>query len=273
MSAYHGFDIIGCNSAMFDIVDFAKTKEFILSHKPDIIIHCAAATDVERCETQRDYAYAVNVIGTANLTSASLLLKNEPFFCYISSAGVYGSHKTEPYCEFDEASPTTVHHDSKLQAEKIVASHIRKSIVVRAGWLYGGDISQPKNFVYKRYLEAKDKAVIYANNAQKGNPTFVGDFVKQVIRLIEEGRVGIYNCANNENATRYEYVKAIVESFGLDCKVEIADKSSFMRIANVSDNESVVNYKLKLMGVDIMPQWRESLEHYVLSLKRSLYGA
>lgn len=263
--------LISCPSSAVDITDFAGIKNFIGKEAPDVIIHCAAFTDVEKCEVERDLAYGINTIGTMNLVNAVIELSKPPIFCYISSAGVYGAHKNEPYCEFDDVAPTTIHHDSKLQAEKIVATHLTKHLILRVGWLYGGSVKQPKNFVYKRYLEAKSNSTIYSNISQVGNPTFVDDVVRQCLKLIQERCYGVYNCANSGSVSRYGYVQAIVKLFGLDCGVEIADKANFKRIANVSDNEALVNYKLNLQGLNIMPNWEESLKYYIEGIKNGLY--
>jgi dTDP-4-dehydrorhamnose reductase len=257
-------------SNVMDVTDFEKTKEFLKKYEPDIIVHCAALTDVEKCEIDRDSAFRTNTIGTENLVNASMSLDKEPIFCFISSIGVYGAHKKEPYTEFDNVFPTTIHHLSKLEAEKIIMAHIKKYLIIRAGWLFGGDATQPKNFVYKRYLEACNSKLIYANNTQVGNPAFTEDVVKQVFYLLERECFGIFNCVGGSSATRYEYVKSIIELFGLPCEVNIAGKDSFKRIAPVSDNESAVNYKLGLVGLDIMPDWKESLAGYIERLKRDL---
>ena len=129
---------------------------------------------------------------------------------------------------------------------------------------------QPKNFVYKRFLEASSKAIMYSNGSQIGNPTFTEDVAKQVIALLGRQCYGVYNWVSGCSATRYEYVKTIVELLTLECKVDLADKDLFGRVAPVSDNEAAVNYKLKLMGLDIMPEWKISLAEYIKRLKREL---
>jgi dTDP-4-dehydrorhamnose reductase len=258
------------SSSVLDITDFEAVKSFIGKERPDIIIHCAAHTDVEKGETDKETAYHINTIGTANLVNATLLLEKEPVFCFISSTGIYGNHKSKPYNEFDDIRPTTVHHKSKFEAEKIVAAHIKKHLIVRTGWLFGGDKTQPKNFVYKRYIEASKSNAIQANASQIGNPTFVDDVVSQVAYLLQKECFGVYNCVNGGVSSRYEYVKKIVELFGLDCTVSIASEDSFKRVAPVSLNESATNYKLELMGLNIMPTWEESLAAYVEKLKKEL---
>lgn len=257
-----------CPSSALDITDFEAVKNMLTVHSPDIIIHCAAHTDVEGGEVDADRSYLVNTKGSENLVNAALLLPKEPTFCFISSTGVYGQHKSEPYTELDDTLPTTIHHKSKLEAEKIVAGRIKKHLVIRTGWLFGGSKWQAKNFVYKRYLEALNASIIFANSEQVGNPTFIDDVVKQVLLLLANKYYGVFNCVNEGVATRYEYISEVVSLFELPCAVESTDKSKFNRIAPVSNNESATNYNLASIGLNIMPHWKNSLRVYISGLRK-----
>lgn len=256
-----------CSSEVLDITNFEAVKYFIDKTKPDIIIHCAAYTDVEKCELDIDNAYKINTIGTLNLVNAAICLTKEPIFCFISSTGIYGNYKQEPYNEFDDVTPLSVHHKTKFEAEKIVSSHFKKYIIARTGWLFGGAKTQNKNFVYKRYVEAKNSSILYANSEQIGNPTYIKDVVMQIAYLLEKECFGVYNCVNSGVASRYEYVKKIVELFGLNCDVKPVTADAFKRVAPVSFNESAVNYKLELMGLNKMQNWENSLTDYINELK------
>lgn len=262
--------VVGYDSKSLNITNSKQCIEILKKEKPDIIIHTAAYTNVEDCEINHDKAYLVNTIGTQNLVD--YCIKKEVLFIYISSTGIYGSEKLMvPYNEFDEVFPTTIHHKSKLEAEKIVQNHLSKYLILRTGWLFGGDIKHTKNFVYKRYLEAKEKKVIYSDDSQIGNPTYIKDFVEQIIYLIDTNKYGIFNCVNEaSNISRYEYVKKIIENFKLDCKVEVASNDMFKRIAPVSKNESAMNYKLELQKCNIMSNWEKSLVEYINRLKEEI---
>ena len=235
--------------------------------KPDIIIHAAAYTNVEACEVEQDKTYLINTIGTQNIVN--YCIGKDLLLVYISSTGIYGnSKKSEAYTEFDLINPTTVHHKSKYEGEKVIQNHLSKYLILRTGWLYGGDKTHNKNFVYKRFLEAKNSDIIYSDDSQIGNPTYVNDFVKQIDVLIESKQFGIFNCVNEAiEISRYDYIKKIVELFSVDCSVNIASKSMFKRVAPVSMNESAQNYKLGLLNMNIMPVWDKSLEDYINSIK------
>jgi len=258
----HGFDV--------DITNILEVKEKLLIEKPDVIIHTAAYTDVEKSETNPDKAYKVNTIGTLNLIS--YCLDKDVLFVYISSTGVYGGHKSiNPYNEFDNASPTTIHHKSKYEGENIVKNHLNRYLILRTGWLFGGKKTHSKNFVYNRYLEASSSDVMYSDISQRGNPTYVNNLIKQMYVLIEGNQYGTFNCVDKaNNISRYDYVKKIIELLDIKCKIKASEGDTFKRVAPVSKNESAVNYKLNLLGLNIMEDWDKSLYRYVEWLKRDI---
>ena len=261
-------DIVGFGSEI-DITNSSFVLNKLNEEKPDIIIHTAAYTDVESCEINIDKAYLVNTIGTQNLVN--YCIDKDILFIYISSTGIYGVNKSNAYTEFDNVDPTTIHHKSKYEAEKIVQNHLNKHLILRTGWLYGGNKEHNKNFVYKRYLEAGRNDIIYSDNTQIGNPTYIEDFIEQIKVLIEHKQYGVFNCVNEAVAiSRYDYVKKIVQLFEVKCNVNIAPLDMFKRVAPVSKNESAINYKLNLLNLNVMARWDESIVKYINKIKEEL---
>lgn len=270
LQEFSSHDIIGFASQELDISNYRDVEQKLSLVKPDIIIHTAAFTNVDACEEQRDKAYAINTLGTQNLVN--YCIGKNVLFIYISSTGVYGTQKdNELYDEFDSAIPTTIHHRSKLEAEKIVSNHLNKYLILRTGWLFGGEVTHQKNFVYKRYLEAKNKTSIKSNPFQIGNPTYIKNLVKQIEILIKEKQYGLFNCVDSaDGITRYDYVRKIIKLFDLPCTVEKARADSLQRKAPVSANESAINYKLNLLNLNVMKTWDISLAEYINLLKRKM---
>ncbi len=264
------YEIVGFTSQELDITDYQKCTTILEKEKPSIIIHTAAYTNVEECETNKNKAYKVNTIGTQNIVN--YCIGKNILFIYLSSTGLYGSEREkEPYTEFDKVNPTTIHHKSKYEAEKIIQNHLNKYLIIRTGWLFGGDITHDKNFVYKRYLEASQNNEIYSNDLQIGNPTYILDLVSQIQVLIENDQYGIFNCVNQASyVSRYDYVNKIIELLNLDNSVKKASIDMFKRIANVSKNESAINYKLDLMNLNVMSTWDSALERYISQLIRDI---
>ena len=266
---YLAFDNIVSFKSEFDITNSNIVNTKLTIEKPDIIIHTAAYTDVDACETNIDKSYQINTIGTQNLVN--YCINKDILFIYISSTGIYGTAKNIGYTEYDNVIPTTIHHKSKYEGEKVVQNHLNKYLILRTGWLYGGGITHNKNFVYKRYLEANSKNIIYSDNSQIGNPTYIIDFIEQIKILIDNNQYGIFNCVNGaDNISRYDYVKKIIELFNINCNVNIAPKDMFTRIAPVSHNESAINYKLNLLNLNVMDDWEKSLNKYIQKLKSEI---
>ncbi len=243
-------------------------KDELQKINPDIIIHTAAYTDVDGCELDPNKAYQVNVVGTENIVKFCRLINENTKLIFISSTGIYGDNSINNYSEDDTPQPTTIHHKNKLEAENIIRNNLHNFMILRVGWLYGGFIYHKNNFVYKRYLEAKNKKIIYSSTGQIGNPTNCQDVVRQTFHLIQNEVEGIFNCVNGgAGVSRHEYVEEIVKLFGLDCKIKMVDETFFQRAAPVSSNESAINKKLNSMGLNIMPFWKESLESYINEIK------
>jgi len=250
----------------FDLTDLHETKNFIHQRNPKVVIHTAAMTNVEECEKDIDACYKINTLGTYNLLES---IKGQGTkFIYISSTGLYGASKSQPYTEFDQPLPTTVHHHSKYEAEKLIQTLHNNHLILRTGWLFGAGIHQTKNFVVNRYKEALNHAHLTSDNIQKGNPTFILDVIKQLEIMINHDLRGTFNVVNQGHASRYEYVKAIIDNFALSAEVQPGE--AFKRIAPVSNNEMATNYKLHLLGLDQMPHWTKSLTTYIQTIKKEI---
>jgi dTDP-4-dehydrorhamnose reductase len=228
-------------------VPLNEVVNYFESNKTSLIVHCAANTDVEFCETNPDNCFNDNVI---------------------SSTGVYGDYKNSPYKESDSTKPTTVYHQSKLEAEKIIISTLKDYLIIRTGWLFGGTQNSPKNFVINRLLEAKKSdGKIFSNSDQKGNPTYTTDVVKTILKLIESQKNGLFNCVNEGVASRFDYVNEILGNSNYQTLVEGISKSAFNRKANVPNNEMALNHNLSKIGLNQMPDWKISLKKYMSSFE------
>lgn len=230
-----------------------------------LLIHAAANTDVEHCEKNPDECYRDNYFLTARI-AAKCDLTGTPLV-YISSTGVYGAAQTTPYREYSKVQPTTHHHRAKLLGEEAVLVASKKNLVVRTGWLFGGSFLSPKNFVARRIEEGlKNISLgqsVYSNNEQWGCPTFTQDVVERVKELINKRLAGVFNVVNEGCASRFEYVKAIIEIAGIDISVQPISAKTFNRIAKVSDNEMAINWRSKVEGLEDMPIWKDSLRKYI----------
>lgn len=231
----------------------------------DYFIHAAANTNVDYCEINQDDCYRDNVLLTELLASASR--RNRVPMIFISSVGVYGADKQEPWNEYDITKPCTVHHRSKLLGEECVLAADRSNLVIRTGWLFGGNALASKNFVAKRILEAHSakEGFIFANAVQRGCPTFIDDAAERILDLISLNAQGVFNVVNDGNASRFEYVDEIIKVAALKTEVRPVAAEKFNRIAAVSINEMAINWKADNLGMPKMRFWKNALAHYLLS--------
>lgn len=231
----------------------------------DFLLHAAANTNVELCETDTDACYRDNFLLT-ELWARAAALAGVPML-FVSSTGVYGTGSSAPYREFDPALPTTHHHRSKQLAEQVVLSAAPCNLVVRTGWLFGGAPALPKNFVARRIDEARqalaDGRQLGANTEQHGVPCWNRDVAARMLELAAAGVSGIVNCVNSGRASRYDYVAAVVALAGIAVPVLPAQAAGFQRKAQVSPNEMADNWKMRMLGWPDMPDWRTSLETYL----------
>jgi dTDP-4-dehydrorhamnose reductase len=231
----------------------------------DFFIHAAANTNVERCEADELSCFNDNFLTTEILAHASASA-NVPFV-FISSVGVYGSGRNSPYREFDSVSPTTNHHKSKYCSEQVTLKASFKNIVIRTGWLFGGANDSPKNFIFQRIREAvqanKNKSAMYSNSEQRGVPCFNQDIAARILLIIESGYAGLFNCVNLGNASRFEYVKKILEITNIEVELLPVSGLEFNRMAQVSNNEMADNWKMDCLGFSKMPYWEDSLKKHI----------
>lgn len=249
-------------------VNSEALSERLISQRVSVFVHCAANTNVELCEKEPEQSYRDIVELTEKLAIACSIAKVR--FVFISSTGVYGKGQAEPYTETDETVPTTAHHSHKLQAERIVLDLMPDSLIVRTGWLFGGCVDNPKNFVVNRIKEARQTAMtgkkMLSDKGQFGCPTYASDVADTLLELIGRNESGLFNCVNQGRASRFEYVQEIVKLSGVHVSVDPVPSSYFRRLAKVSFNETALNHRLIELNIGNLANWKDSLAKYISAL-------
>lgn len=245
-----------------DVTSYGQVEKMVEQVRPDMIMHLAAETDVDKCELEPDHAFLTNTIGTQNVVIVCQKL-NIPLV-YISTLGVFYGDKPEPYTEFDEPNPVNVYGRSKLEGEKIVQNLLDRYYIVRAGWMVGGGPNRDKKFVGKIIRRIAETNVLKAVDDKVGSPTYTIDFSECLSDLIETGFYGLYHCTNKGRGTRFDVAKKIVEFLGrTDITVEPASSAYFPLPAGRARSEMSRNYKLELIGKDMMRHWEDALKEYI----------
>ena len=261
-SAYR---VVPASRVDFDITDVKATMEFIKEVEPDIVIHAAAFTDVDACESLPDKAFRVNALGARNVAIAAREVGAKLF--YISTDYVFDGTKKGPYIEIDSPNPINVYGKSKLLGEQLVKEQLNRFFIIRIAWLYG---PKGKNFVKTMLNLAQEKEELQVVNDQRGTPTYTKDLARQIMELIPTELYGTYHCTNQGSCTWYEFALEIFRQAGLGVKVKPVTSEEFPRPAKRPKNSVLENYMLKLEGLDIMPPWEESLEKFMKAIKKEV---
>ncbi|HET8568506.1 MAG TPA: SDR family oxidoreductase [Candidatus Limnocylindria bacterium] len=234
------------------------------SFRPEMVMHLAAETDVDVCESQPDHAYLTNTLGT-KFVALAVLDAGIPL-TYISTAGVFDGKKDEPYTELDEARPINVYGRSKLEGERLAQLIVPRTYVVRAGWMVGGGAKDHK-FVAKMLEQLGAGAkTLYAVGDKLGTPTYAPDFARCLTALVATGSYGLYHMACLGRGTRFDVARKILDVLGRrDVRlVEVgSDHFKEQYPAPRPRSEMMRNLMLDLQGLNTMRHWEIALEEYL----------
>lgn len=247
-----------------DVRDHAALEADILGYRPQLVLHLAAETDVERCELEPDHAYLTNTVGTQNV--ALLCRGHEVPMVYISTAGVFDGEKQDSYHEFDPAHPLNVYGKSKLEGERIVERLVARSFIVRAGWMIGGG-RKDKKFIMKiiRQVDA-GKTDLHVVDDKLGTPTYTADFARCLYELVQTPYYGRYHMACKGSGTRYDVAVELLRFLGRDdIRVHRVGSEHFQAeyFAPRPRSEMMRNMMLDLRGLNLMRDWRVALAEYL----------
>jgi dTDP-4-dehydrorhamnose reductase len=252
-------DLVG--HATLDVRDRLAVAKAIADARPEVVLHLAAATDVDRCQTDGRWARESNADATRYVAEATRDVGAA--LVYISTGSVFSGDKDEPYVESDEPGPVNVYARTKLEGEAIVAATLARHFIVRAGWMIGGGGVDTK-FVGKMVsLIAEGRTTLRAVSDTRGTPTYAADLLAGIKRLLPTGKFGLYHMGNAGSCTRYDVACAVVEALGRkDVAVEAVDSSVFPLPAPRPRSEAIRNAALQALGMEQRP-WQEALHEYV----------
>lgn len=215
-----GYDLKRVLSPMHEVVAWEKAKldvsqeqeviEMLLKERPDVVVHSAAYTNVDKAETEKESAYQVNALGALHIAKACEILGAK--LVYVSTDYVFDGTKQIPYDENDAPNPLNVYGHSKHLGEKFVAMTCLKHFIVRTSWLYG---IKGTNFVTKVLEKARVNPTLSIVDDQFGSPTYCLDLAIFVRELIGTDRYGLYHASNQGVCSRYEFALHILRAAGM----------------------------------------------------------
>lgn len=264
MEAFAHHEVVGVDLPELDICDRDAVFGLITSFAPDAVVHGAALTAVDLCETEVELAFRVNSLATRHVADASSRIGAQ--VCYVSTDYVFDGTKDSPYLEWDIPNPVSVYGRSKLGGERELHPG---SIVARTSWVCG---FHGNNMVKTVLKLAEERDTVSFVDDQIGHPTFAADLAACIYRLVTGRYTGTYHVTNQGAVSWYEFVRAIFAAAGHDPdRVQPITTAELQppRPAPRPANSVLDNFALRHSGLPMLPDFRESLAVLVARLSAS----
>ncbi|MEY8751576.1 dTDP-4-dehydrorhamnose reductase [Alkalicoccobacillus gibsonii] len=246
-------EVFAFSKQTLDCTNRYQVTRVVEQINPDLIVHCAALTNVDACEREPVKAFMVNSLALTHLVEAAGTRKLMLF----SSDYVFGEPSVIPYQETDPPSPQSIYAYSKWLGEELVKYH-PSVYIIRTSWLFGGD----GDFVDKIIQKAKETDEIMVVDDQVGTPTYIKDLVQGSIQLLQHPP-GIYHFSNSGSCSRYEWAKAIVSYVPNEVYIQAGQTISQSNVAKRPYHTVLSNEKWKRVTGEDVRNWREALEEYM----------
>ena len=255
---------------VLDITDAEKVMQTVMEVKPDVIVHCAAWTNVDGAEDPANLGVvrAVNVEGTRNLALACKEVDAK--FVYILTDYVFNGEGERPWQPDDKNyAPINVYGQSKLDGELEVSKILDKYFIVRIAWVFGRN---GKNFIKTMMEVGKKHTVVKVVDDQIGTPTYTVDLARLIVDMIETDKYGYYHATNEGGYISWaDFAEEIFKDAGMDTKVERVTTAEYEKIAGKTVAKRPFNSRLdktKLVenGFKPLPVWQTAVKRYIADI-------
>lgn len=260
-------EVIALDVEDLDITKLEQVKSVLNEVKPDVVINCAAATNVDGCESNADLAYKINAIGPRNLAMVAEEIGAK--VVQVSTDYVFSGVGEKPLAEYELTAPYSVYGKTKLSGEEFVREFSSKYYIVRTAWLYG---YVGHNFVYTMMKLGKDRDNLSVVNDQLGNPTNANDLAYHILKLIETEEYGVYHCTGKGECSWYDFAAEIMKLAGRNCTVNPCTsteyKAMYPNSAKRPEYSSLDNMMLRCTVGDEMRDWKDALKTFMDNVEK-----
>ena len=250
-----GHDVVGFGRAELDVTDAAALEKKFDLERPDVVINCAAWTDVDGAEEAEADALAINGAGAGNVAAAAAAVGAS--VVYVSSDYVFDGSKGEPYVESDQTAPLSAYGRTKLAGEEATIAANKRHFVVRSSWLFG---VRGGNCVETMLRLAESQNEVLVVRDEVGSPTYTWHLAYGVVRLIEGVEFGIHHMAAAGRCSWYEFAREIFEQAKVECKVLSTTAAEFGRSASRPPYSVMVSQREHAIR---LPSWQDGLAGYL----------
>ena len=241
-----------------DISDLAAVQNLFSEENFDVVINCAAYTNVNKCESDELTAFKANAIGPRNL--AIVCERRGAKLIHVSTDYVFEGNGTVPYTEWDICNPQSVYGKTKYLGEEYIKQFSTKYFIVRTAWLYG---YYGNNFVKTMIKIATEKGASKVVSDQRGNPTNACDLAHHLLKLCTTEEYGIYHGTGNGECSWYEFTKKIVELSAISATVTPCTTEEYPTPAKRPAYSSLNNLMFRATVGDEFRNWEEALECFI----------
>lgn len=268
-----GFDVVKQfeldkrNTAMgvgvehLDITNRQSVLDFIGDFKPNLIVHCAAYTAVDRAEEDKDTCFNVNVNGTINIVEAAKIVDAK--LIYISTDYVFDGLKEGEYETNDLPNPISIYGQTKLLGELEVKKYF-KHFIIRISWVFG---KNGNNFIKTMLRLGKEKEFLNIVSDQVGSPTYTKDLAILINEMAMTNRYGTYHATNENFCSWYDFSLEIFKLAGIDISVNPILTADYPTKALRPKNSRLSKNSLSTNGFNRLPTWQDALSRYLEEIK------
>lgn len=267
------YELILTDVDSLDITDKHSTEKFITEKKPEIVIHGAAYTKVDLAEDEEMLCFKINAEGTKNIAQAANKVGATLF--YISTDYVFDGQKKAPYLETDRVNPLSVYGKTKLEGEKYIEKFCKKYYIIRVSWLFGElpENHPGTNFVETMLKLAKDRDELNIINDQIGSPTYTGDLVKTIAKIVDAGGqplpYGLYHFSGKNPCSWYDFSAEIFKQANTAIKLNPIPSSQYPQKAKRPAYSYLDKEKIEKAVQSPVRDWKEMLHDYLNSRARN----
>ena len=261
---YPKYSFIFTDLPELDITNKEEVLTFFKNNNVSWCINCAAYTNVDKAESEKQISYQVNEIGPNNLAQACNEYKVK--LIHISTDFVFDGKIAIPYSENDKTKPISVYGDSKLKGEKAITSILDNYFIIRTSWLYS---EHGNNFMKTMLKLSKERDEINIVSNQIGTPTYGGDLAKVILEIVntKSNQYGIYHYSNEGVASWFDFAKAIFKLSAVEIKVNPIPAKDYPTPAERPQFSVLDKTKIKQILDIKIPHWEESLNRAIINLK------
>lgn len=261
-------EFIALPSSDFDLTDHQDSRRVMNNLKPDLIINCAAYTDVDKAEEEPEQAFAINGEGVRNLANycAEQHIRLVHFSTDYVFPGTAEDMKKFPngYPENHPTDPVNVYGESKLAGEKAILESKCNFLLLRVSWLCG---RYGENFVKTMLKLAGERDELNVVNDQAGCPAFTKNVVENSWNLIHQGKDGVFHLTSKGKTTWYDFALEIFDQTGINIKLQPVSSSKFPAKANRPAFSLLSTQKIANIPGASLINWKEGLTKLLAELK------